>query len=177
MNFAGRHYVGWLSLAVFLGIAGLDANRPTLAQGLTPSADGSTTITPAPGKIATYNILGGTLSGDRLNLFHSFQEFNLNSGQTANFQSNPTIQNILGRVTGGNPSLINGLIQVSGGKSNLFLMNPAGIIFGTNAQLNLPASFTATTATGIGFDSNNWFNAIGTNNYQNLKRYSQSLCL
>ena len=168
MNFAGRHYVGWLSLAVFLGIAGLDANRPTLAQGLTPSADGSTTITPAPGKIATYNILGGTLSGDRLNLFHSFQEFNLNSGQTANFQSNPTIQNILGRVTGGNPSLINGLIQVSGGKSNLFLMNPAGIIFGTNAQLNLPASFTATTATGIGFDSNNWFNAIATNNYQNL---------
>ncbi|MGB5960632.1 MAG: CHAT domain-containing protein [Coleofasciculaceae cyanobacterium] len=168
MNFAGRHYVGWLSLAVFLGIAGLDTNRHTQAQTLTPSADGNTIITPAPQNPATYNILGGTLSGDRLNLFHSFQEFNLNSGQTANFQSNPTIQNILGRVTGGNPSLINGLIQVTGGNSNLFLMNPAGIIFGTNAQLNLPASFTATTATGIGFDGNNWFNATGSNNYQNF---------
>lgn len=168
MNFAGRHYVEWLSLAVFLGIAGLSSHRPTLAQGITPSADGSTTITPAPGQAATYNILGGTLSGDRLNLFHSFQEFSLDSGQTANFQSNPAIRNILGRVTGGNPSLINGLMQVTGGNSNLFLMNPAGIIFGTNAQLNLPASFTATTATGIGFDSNNWFNATGSNNYQNL---------
>jgi filamentous hemagglutinin family protein len=167
MNFAGRHY-GWLSFAVFLGIAGFSSNRHTLAQTLTPAADGSTIVTPAPGNPATLNILGGTVSGDRFNLFHSFQEFNLNSGQTANFQSNATIRNILGRVTGGNPSLINGLIQVSGGNSNLFLMNPAGIIFGTNAQLNLPASFTATTATGIGFDSNNWFNATGSNNYQNL---------
>jgi filamentous hemagglutinin family protein len=168
MNFAGRHYVGRLSLAIFLGIAGLDANRHTLAQTITPSADGNTIITPALQNPATYNILGGTLSSDRLNLFHSFQEFNLSSGQTANFQTNPTIRNILGRVTGGNPSLINGLIQVTGGNSNLFLMNPAGIIFGTNAQLNVPASFTATTATGIGFDGNNWFNAIGNNNYQSF---------
>lgn len=172
MNFAGR-YFGWLSLAVsltgtlYLEMAGFDANRPVLAQAIAPGADGSTVITPAANP-SIYNITGGTLSGDRQNLFHSFQEFGLNSGETANFQSNPTIQNILGRITGGNPSLINGLIQVTGGKSNLFLMNPAGIIFGTNAQLNIPASFTATTATGIGFNSNNWFNAIGNNNYQNL---------
>jgi hypothetical protein len=65
---------------------------------------------------------------------------------------------------GGDPSVINGLIQVTGGQSNLFLMNPAGIIFGSNASLNVPASFTATTATGIGF-GNNWFNASGVNNY------------
>ncbi|MBE9128132.1 CHAT domain-containing protein, partial [Coleofasciculus sp. LEGE 07081] len=69
---------------------------------------------------------------------------------------------------GGEASLINGLIQVTGGNSNLFLMNPAGIIFGPNAQLNVPAGFTATTATGIGFDENNWFNAFGENNYQSL---------
>jgi hypothetical protein len=46
--------------------------------------------------------------------------------------------------------VINGLIQVTEGKSNLFLMNPAGMIFGPNASLNVPASFTATTANGIG---------------------------
>jgi hypothetical protein len=46
-------------------------------------------------------------------------------------------------------------------------MNPAGIIFGANSSLNVPASFTATTATGIGFGSN-WFNASGSNNYQSL---------
>jgi CHAT domain-containing protein len=46
-------------------------------------------------------------------------------------------------------------------------MNPAGIIFGANAQLNVPASFFATTATGIGFDSGR-FNAFGNNDYSNL---------
>jgi filamentous hemagglutinin family protein len=90
--------------------------------------------------------------------------------------SNPGILNILGRVVGGEPSIINGLIQVIGGNSNLYLMNPAGIVFGAGASLNVPASFTATTATGIGFGSppftrgagGVWFNAIGTNNYQSL---------
>jgi len=46
-------------------------------------------------------------------------------------------------------------------------MNPAGIIFGVGASLNVPADFTATTATSIGFGSN-WFNASGANNYENL---------
>ncbi|MCW6035928.1 CHAT domain-containing protein [Spirulina subsalsa FACHB-351] len=113
------------------------------------------------------NITGGILSGDGSNLFHSFQEFSLQTGQTANFLTTPEIQNILGRVTGGNPSLINGLIQVTGGSSNLYLMNPAGIIFGQNAQLNIPGDFFATTATGIGFN-NNWFNVWGENDYQKL---------
>jgi large exoprotein involved in heme utilization and adhesion len=46
-------------------------------------------------------------------------------------------------------------------------MNPAGIVFGRDAQLNVPASFFATTATGIGF-GNNWFNATGVNDYAAL---------
>jgi CHAT domain-containing protein len=58
-------------------------------------------------------------------------------------------------------------LQVSGGNSNLFLMNPAGIIFGVNAHLDLPAAFTATTATGIGLE-NGWFGAIGNNDYAAL---------
>nr|WP_293107396.1 filamentous hemagglutinin N-terminal domain-containing protein [Okeania sp. SIO2F4] len=43
---------------------------------------------------------GGTRSG--ANLFHSFDQFNVNSGQTANFLTTSDTQNILGRVTGGN---------------------------------------------------------------------------
>jgi large exoprotein involved in heme utilization and adhesion len=42
------------------------------------------------------------------------------------------------------------------------------MIFGANARLNVPADFTATTANGIGFGGNRWFNAIGDNNYQTL---------
>ena len=136
-----------------------------LASPITAAADGTgTIITPDGNRL---DILGGTLSGDGANLFHSFGQFGLDANQIANFRSIPNIQNILGRVTGGNPSVINGLIQVTGGHSNLFLMNPAGMIFGSNARLNVPASFTATTATGIGF-GDKWFNATGANNYAAL---------
>jgi filamentous hemagglutinin family protein len=118
---------------------------PVSAQSI-QSTDG-TISTPQGNRI---DISGGQLNGT--NLFHSFTQFDLDTNQTANFLSSPNIQNILARVNGGKPSLINGLLQVSGGNSNLFLMNPAGIIFGQSASLNVPASFTATTASGIGFD-------------------------
>jgi filamentous hemagglutinin family protein len=123
-------------------------------------------IVPTEGTISTLNgnqfdITGGQRSADGANLFHSFTQFGLNQDQIANFLSNPSIQNILARVNGNNPSLINGLIQVTGGNSNLFLINPSGILFGNNASLNVPASFTATTAAGIGF-GNNWLGVAAT---------------
>ena len=139
---------------------------PVWGQPIVPANDGTGTIVTPDGN--RFDIHGGTLSGDGANLFHSLQQLGLNENQIANFLSNPQIHNILTRVIGGDPSIINGLIQVTGGNSNLFIMNPAGMVFGPNAQLNLPASFTATTATGIGFGENNWFNALGTNDYQNL---------
>ncbi|MBD2063351.1 filamentous hemagglutinin N-terminal domain-containing protein [Funiculus sociatus GB2-A5] len=136
------------------------------AQNITPAPDGTgTVVTPEGSRI---DITGGTFSRDGKNLFHSFSQFGVQAEQIANFLSNPSIRNILGRVTGGDRSIINGLIQVSGGNSNLYLVNPTGIIFGANAQLNVPASFTATTATGIGFGNNNWLNATGASNYSEL---------
>ncbi|MBD2577386.1 filamentous hemagglutinin N-terminal domain-containing protein [Oscillatoria sp. FACHB-1406] len=115
-----------------------------------------------------FNIEGGTLSGDGSNLFHSFEQFGLDANQVANFLSHPQIQNILARVVGNDPSIINGLIQVTGGNSNLYLMNPAGIILGQGASLNVPGDFVATTATGIGFGGDRWFNAFGENRYTTL---------
>ena len=135
------------------------------AQPIVPAADGTgTVVTPSGNR---YDINGGSLSGDGANLFHSFEQFGLNEGQIANFLTNSGIQNILARIAGGDASLINGLITVTGGNSNLFLINPAGIVFGPNASLNVPAAFTATTATGVGFGSN-LFNAAGTNNFSAL---------
>ncbi|MEH2054314.1 CHAT domain-containing protein [Nostoc sp.] len=135
------------------------------AQSITPATDGTgSLVTPNGNRL---DISGGSLSGDGANLFHSFQKFGLDSNQIANFLSNPNIHNILGRVVGGDPSVINGLLQVTGGNSNLFLINPAGIVFGANASLNVPADFTATTANSIGFGANS-FNAVGNNNYANL---------
>ena len=151
------------ALSLILGT--LVAAPPTNSQAITPANDGTGTTINQNGN--QFNIEGGTRSG--ANLFHSFDKFNVPTNQTANFLTTPDTRNILGRVTGGNASIINGLIQVIGGNSNLFLMNPAGIMFGPNATLNIPASFSVTTATGIGFDNNNfWFQAMGTNDYSNL---------
>jgi len=154
-----------LSLATIYLVAGHIGLMPTQAEPIAPARDGTGTIVSPNGN--RFDINGGSLSGDGANLFHSFSKFGLSQDQIANFVSQPNVQNILGRVVGGRASVINGLIQVSGGHCNLFLMNPSGIIFGPNARLNVPASFTATTATGIGFGSN-WFNARGSNDYTSL---------
>ncbi|MGL6139151.1 MAG: filamentous hemagglutinin N-terminal domain-containing protein, partial [Planktothrix sp.] len=141
------------------------------AQSVIPANDHTGTfVTPVtvPGSSPIQiNITGGKVSGDGANLFHSFQQFNVPQNQIINFISTPNIQNILGRINGGSPSFIDGLIQVTGGNSNLFLMNPAGMIFGSHARLDVPASFLATTADGIGFNSS-WFNAVGDADWSQL---------
>lgn len=164
MKLYRRHLYWLLPLLSLTGT--LYTQKIAYGQEIIPANDGTGTIVTPEGH--RFNISGGTLSSDGANLFHSWQKFGLNAGQVANFISNPAIRNILGRVIGGDPSIIDGLIQVSGGNSNLFLLNPAGIVFLDNAQLNVPGDFTATTATGIGFGDNNWFNAFGSNSYQNL---------
>ncbi|MFN6485382.1 MULTISPECIES: CHAT domain-containing protein [unclassified Nostoc] len=151
--------------ASVLVIASLVNPRLAQAQQIVPANDGTGTIVTPNGN--RLDITGGTTSGDNANLFHSFQQFGISPEQIANFQATPALQNILGRITGGNASVINGLIQVTGGNANLFLMNPAGFIFGANASLNVPGAFTVTTANGIGFGSS-WFNAIGVNDYNAL---------
>ncbi|WP_424096736.1 CHAT domain-containing protein [Moorena producens] len=153
------------SLSVLYVWAGLLWVIPTIAQ---PIQSDGTTDTEVIQDGNRFDIEGGTRSGDGSNLFHSFQEFGLDQDQIVNFLSQPGIKNILNRVTGGNASVINGLMQVTGSNANLFLMNPAGIIFGADAQLNIPGAFTATTATGIGFGDNNWFSAFGNNDYFSL---------
>ncbi|WP_259732394.1 filamentous hemagglutinin N-terminal domain-containing protein, partial [Synechocystis sp. CS-94] len=69
---------------------------------------------------------------------------------------------------GGDASIINGLIQVTGGNSNLFLMNPAGMIFGPNASINVPGDFVVTTGSAIGFGNDQWFQAFSDNDYSSL---------
>ncbi|NEP10826.1 MAG: filamentous hemagglutinin N-terminal domain-containing protein [Symploca sp. SIO2C1] len=155
-----RKLLTLLLLAVIFG------TKAVQAQPITAAADGTgTQVTSTSSNPNQFDITGGTHSGG--NLFHSFEQFGLNPNQIANFLANPNIQNILGRVVGGNASVINGLIQVTGSNSNLYLMNPAGIIFGSDAMLNVPASFTATTANGIQLGED-WFSALGNNNYAAL---------
>lgn len=159
----------WILPVIPLAIAMFHAPAQSQTPPLTAESGINGTGTTVTINGNQFDISDGTRSGG--NLFHSFDKFGLNQNQVANFLANPNIQNILGRVVGGNPSVINGLIKVTVqggvGNPNLFLMNPSGIIFGANSHLNVPASFTATTATGIGF-GNSWFNAFGNNDYASL---------
>ena len=93
------------------------------------------------------------------NLFHSFGRFNLDAGEAALFDSGPNIRHILGRVSGGTPSQIDGIIATARTDVNLFLMNPNGIIFGPNAQLAVGGAFVATTADSIELGDRGLFRA------------------
>ena len=156
----------WLMLRPYFAVTFLawgSLTLPALAQSITTANDGTGTIVQFQGQ--TYEIQGGTQAG--ANLFHSFQQFGLNAGEIAQFLTQPDIANVLGRVTGGDASVINGLIQVTGSAADLYLINPAGILFGPGARLDVPGSFTATTGDRLGFPGG-WFNATGANDYATL---------
>ncbi|WP_236721370.1 S-layer family protein [Trichormus sp. NMC-1] len=96
------------------------------------------------------HIEGGAIRGS--SLFHSFQEFNVSEGRGVYFTNPNNITNIFTRVTGSNPSNIFGTLGVLG-TANLFLLNPQGIVFGKNAQLDLRGSFFASTADSVVFNN------------------------
>lgn len=80
------------------------------------------------------------------NLFHSFAHFNILPGQSATFTGPATIDNILSRVTGGERSLINGILRSDIAGANVFLLNPTGILFGPQARLEVSGAFHASSA-------------------------------
>ncbi|MEM1169208.1 MAG: filamentous hemagglutinin N-terminal domain-containing protein [Cyanobacteria bacterium P01_H01_bin.35] len=86
------------------------------------------------------------------NLFHSFEEFNIQRGRGVYFTNPDGVANILTRITGNNASSILGTLGVLG-NANLFFINPNGIIFGPEAQLDIQGSFYGATADSILFEN------------------------
>ena len=130
------------------------------ASTITPDGTMGTTVTQS-GKI--YNIDGGTIRGT--NQFQSFGLFSVGTGDTASFNGPLVISNIIGRVTGGQQSVIDGILKSTITGANLYILNPYGVLFGKNASLNMSGSFHVSTADYLRFSD-------GARFYANLSNSS-----
>jgi filamentous hemagglutinin family protein len=139
--------------------------------GAQVTSDGTLGTTVTPSGATTYTITGGQFQGSTT-LLQSFGDFSLpNTTDTAHFDLGNAsyggaangVNTVIGRVTGGNLSTINGQIRLTGGNApDLFLINPSGIVFGAGATLNVPGSFVASTAESVLFANNLRFGVDGT---------------
>ena len=149
MNFKQR--LLWYGFSLLLG--GIFLPITVSAQGVTSDGTLSTKVT-NPDNL-NFMITNGNQANNGTNLFHSFSRFSIPTGGSATFDlvNTPNISTIFSRVTGGNISNIDGLIQTTNNNNpvSLFLLNPNGIIFGKNASLNIGGSFIATTANSVIF--------------------------
>jgi len=92
-------------------------------------------------------------------LFHSFAEFNIRQDQSVTFSGPDSINNVISRVTGGQPSLINGLLTSTIPNADFYLINPYGIRLGEQARLDIQGIFHASTAEGLSFEDGGYFSA------------------
>ena len=84
------------------------------------------------------------------NLFHSFSQFDIPTGDSATFVGLPGLENIIARITGNAPSQIFGAVRTEMAPGvSLWLINPAGIVFGANASLDVNGSVYLSTASSL----------------------------
>ncbi len=114
-----------------------------------------------PGAVATEAGASGGLryliresDGQRAgqNLFHSFSRMNLTSNETAVYQGDAGIRNLVTTITGGRSS-IDGKIQSEIPGANLFLVNPDGVVFGEHATVDLSGALSVSTANQLIFSN------------------------
>ncbi len=146
-----------ISLLTFTGTAGhADGSHP---QGIKLDGTvGSAGKLDLPGPDYDIKAAFGKQSG--ANLFHSFEQFNLHKGESATFSGPDSVQNIISRVTGGNASWIDGRLASSIPNADLYFLNPAGVMFGANASLDLSGSFHVSTADYLRLGENERFYAM-----------------
>ena len=80
------------------------------------------------------------------NLFQSFARFGLAAGERATFAGPAGIANVIARVTGGESSSIDGTVASEIAGASLFLLNPAGVVFGPNSAVQVLGGLHVSTA-------------------------------
>lgn len=130
-----------LVLAAALLPAAVGRAQVTIDGSLVPGTAGALT---GPGFVVPSGV-GRTVGN---NLFHSFGQFNVHAGESATFTGPASIGNVIGRVTGGQLSSINGLIDTRTfmPSANFYLLNPAGVLLGPSASINVGGAVHFSTA-------------------------------
>ncbi|MFK8018589.1 MAG: filamentous hemagglutinin N-terminal domain-containing protein [Pseudomonadales bacterium] len=100
------------------------------------------------------------------NLFHSFDRFNVQTGESASFvHTGIGIENIIARVSGNTATTIQGTLETiyfDGADlfftdAALWLINPNGIVIGEGAEINAAGPVNFSTANRIGFENGDDF--------------------
>jgi len=103
----------------------------------------------------------GGLNASGTNLFHSFTTFNVLKGESATFTfSTATVENIIGRVTGADGSIIDGRISSD---ANLWIANPNGVLIGESAIFDGNGIVQVNAADTIFFGNGDEFRVRDTN--------------
>ncbi|WP_158266307.1 two-partner secretion domain-containing protein [Allosphingosinicella deserti] len=150
-----------LLAALLLGCAGASVAQAPPATVIDPDQTASSTLgtqVATNGNVTTID--GGRVAGT--NLFHSFAQFDLAAGDAARWTFSAgdpgAISNVVNRVTGGAPSRLFGTLDSSALPSaDFYFLNPAGVIFGPEAQLNVPAAAHFSTAGTLHFSDGSAF--------------------
>jgi len=138
---------------------------PFLLAGLIAGSAAAGVVTDGtlgPGRsLAGPDFVVGEDLGKRVgdNLFHSFRQFSIRQGESATFTGAPEIRNLISRVTGGEVSSIDGLLRSEVGTADFYFINPRGVLFGPNAQLDVPAGFHVASADEVRFADGSSFRA------------------
>ena len=152
-------------LAVLMAFAST-ASAQTVLQldGSLPNGRTDDLVVTQAGPVYTIDESMGEARGR--NLFHSFLDFSVAQGDTASFVSGQPFERVLVRVTGGRSSTINGTLRSTvldggGNGADLFVLNPAGVLFGAGAQLDVMGRLFLSTADVLNFDDDVAFDLTG----------------
>lgn len=148
--------ISWKSL-LSLGAGLLSVSGMSWADIVFDGTTGTTGAATGPAFVISE--ADGLVSGSTL--VHSFSEFSIASGESATFTGSNNINLLLNRVTGSSASSINGAITSGLVNADFYFLNPNGVIFGSEASINVPGAFTVSTASRLSIDGVDSFDVNG----------------
>jgi filamentous hemagglutinin family protein len=145
-----------------MGVSGIaNAQSAISMDGSTGTGTGANQNFNVPGAQPVIVINGdgpnanGTQSGS--NLFFSFGQFGIASGDTALFQCPggcAGVLNVISGVTGRSPSVFSGSLISTIGHANFWFFNPAGVTVNGTINIPLGATYHISNGFGVNFSDN-----------------------